>query len=125
MFRQLVSSIGFPWTVRIIVFVIFRAYLFSYPFMLYKPAKRPLIRRWVDVAAFTDLAFLLANVGAMLSAMAYYLPMIYLPLFAETAIPNFGNGDTDLAFYLISIVNGVSVVGGLAAGLVATKLVLL
>lgn len=122
MFRQLVSSIGFPWTVRIIAFLIFGTYLFSYPIILYKPAKSPLIRRWVDVAAFTDLAFLLANVGAMLSAMAYYLPMLYLPLFAETAVPNFGNGDTGLAFYLISIVNGASVVGRIAAGLVATKI---
>jgi MFS family permease len=121
MFRRLVSSVGFPWTVRIIAFVMFGTYLFAYPILLYKPAASPSIRRWVDVTAFTDLSFLLANLGALLSAIAYYLPMIYLPLFAETAIPNFGNGNQDLAFYLISIVNGASVVGRLAAGLVATK----
>lgn len=121
MFRRLVSSVGFPWTVRIIAFVIFGTYVLSYPILLYKPAKSPSIRRWVDVTAFTDLPFLFANLGAMLSAIAYYLPMIFLPLFAETGVRNFGNGDEDLAFYLISIVNGASVVGRLAAGLVATK----
>ncbi|CRG83865.1 Multidrug resistance protein MdtL [Talaromyces islandicus] len=122
MFRRLVSSVGFPWTARIIAFVMFGAYIFSYPILLYKPAPSPSVRRWVDVTAFTDLSFILANVGAMLSAIAYYLPMIYLPLFAETGIRNFGNGNGDLAFYLISIVNGASVVGRLAAGLVATKI---
>jgi MFS family permease len=120
MFRQLLSTVGFPWAVRSIAFVIFATYLLSYPILFYQPAKSPLIRRWIDISAFTDWAFLFAVLGAMLSSMAYYLPMLYLPLFAETGVPGLANGDPDLAFYLVSIANGASVVGRLLAGLIAT-----
>jgi predicted MFS family arabinose efflux permease len=56
--------------------------------------------------------------AAFFCATAYYLPLIYLPLFADT-LPGFN--DPDLAFYLISIVNGVSTVGRLITGGIAQK----
>ena len=120
MFRQLVSSIGFPWAVRAIAFVLFGTYLFSYPILWYKPAKSIIVRRWIDISAFTDTAFMLSAIAAFFSGFAYYLPLLYLPIFAETGIPGFN--DADLAFYLLSIVNGASIIGRLAAGGIAAKI---
>ena len=119
-FRQLVSSVGFGWAVRGIAFVMMGTYLVSYVVLAYKPAPSPMIRRWVDISAFTDPPFILSCFSALFSATAYYLPLLYLPVFAETGIPGFN--DANLAFYLLSIVNGVSVVGRLSAGAIAMKI---
>ena len=120
MLRQLLSSVGFPWAVRSIAFVMFGTYLFSYTILIHQPTQHPAIRRWIDLSAFKDLAFLLAIGAAFLSSIAYYQPLLYLPLFAETSISEFN--DADLAFYLLSIVNGASVIGRLAGGLIAMRL---
>lgn len=120
MFRQLLSSVGFPWTVRIIAFVVFGTYFFAYPVLWYTPSPSPRARRWVDTSAFSDSPFLLTTTAAFFGGFAYYLPLLYLPLFAETGVPGFN--DPGLAFYLLSIVNGASVIGRLAAGAIATKL---
>lgn len=120
MFRQLLSNVGFPWTVRIIALVVLGTYLVSWPILFYEPKKIPIVRRWIDVSAFTDTTFIFAVLAALFSAMAYFLPMLYLPLFAETGVPGFDN--VDLAFYLISIANGASVLGRVLAGLIATAI---
>lgn len=79
-----------------------------------------MVRSFLDTSVFSDLAFMSTVCGAVLSAVAYYLPIIYLPLFAMTGIEGFH--DTDLAFYLVSIANGTSIIGRLLSGLVATKI---
>ncbi|KIM93550.1 hypothetical protein OIDMADRAFT_137595 [Oidiodendron maius Zn] len=119
-FRRLVFSAGFPWSIRCIAFIVFATFLLSWPILMYPPNKSPIVRNWIDISALTDMAFVSTVFGTVLSAMAYYLPMLYLPLFAETAIEGFHN--IDLAFYLVSIANGTSVIGRLLAGLVATKI---
>jgi MFS family permease len=82
--------------------------------------KSPTVRSFLDTSVFSDVAFMCTTCGAILSAIAYYLPIIYLPLFAETGIKGFHN--TDLAFYLVSIANGASILGRLLSGLVAAKI---
>ncbi|RFU23897.1 hypothetical protein B7463_g12440, partial [Scytalidium lignicola] len=119
-FRRLVSTVGFPWAIRSIAFIVLATFIFSWPILTYPVKKSPMIRGFVDVSAFRDLAFMSIVCGAVLSAVAYYLPIIYLPLFAETGIKGFHN--TDLAFYLVSIANGTSIIGRLLSGLVATKI---
>ncbi|KAI9695393.1 MAG: hypothetical protein M1820_008648 [Bogoriella megaspora] len=118
MFRQLQVRIGFPWTVRAIAFVILGTYFFSYLILPYPPPKVPMVRRMVDRSVFTDWPFLSAMLGGGFGGCAYYMPSLFLPLFAVTSTKI----TADLAFYLIAIVNGVSVIGRLGAGVLATKI---
>ncbi|KAL2822231.1 putative MFS monocarboxylate transporter [Aspergillus cavernicola] len=120
MFRQLLSSVGFPWAVRSIAFVVFATYFLSWAILPYKAFQNTTVRRWVDYSALTEPSFMLAIVSAFFAGVAYYLPLIYLPLFAETAIPALRN--TDLPFYLLSIANGASIIGRLLSGLLAVRI---
>jgi MFS family permease len=86
---------------------------------VYRPIKSPLVRSWTDVSAFKDKAFLSVMCGAVFSAMVYYLPMLYLPLYGATAAKVHND---NLSFYLVSIANGASVFGRLLCGLVATAI---
>ncbi|OKL64269.1 hypothetical protein UA08_00935 [Talaromyces atroroseus] len=122
MFRRLVSPLGFPWTVRVIAFTMFGTFLMSYLTLIYKPQKNSLVRPLIDKAAFTDAGFLLLVLAGFFCSMAYYMPILYLPSFAESKIPGFSAQNTDLAFYLVSIANGTSVVGRLIAGAIATAI---
>lgn len=120
MFQRLVPSLGFPWAVRVIAFVMLGTYMACYPTLLYKPDKKILVRSLIDVKSFSDLPFLLIVSSGFFCAVAYYLPSLYLPLFAETEIVGFQGRNTDLATYLIAVVNGASVIGRIAAGAIAT-----
>ncbi|KAM4065024.1 major facilitator superfamily protein [Hirsutella rhossiliensis] len=119
MFRALVPQIGFPWTIRCIGFLVLALYLLSYLVLLEgwnkKPAAR-MVRRFFDTSALTDLPFMMLSVGGLLSATAFYLPLLYLPLFTKVRIANISPG---LALDLLAILNGASVVGRLLAGLAA------
>lgn len=119
-FRRLVTGIGFPWTIRIIAFIMLGLFVISSPVLnMYRPNKSPLVRGWTDASAFKDQGFVSVLCGAVFSAMVYYLPMLYLPLYGTTAA-NVHNDS--LAFYLVSIANGTSVFGRLLCGLVATAI---
>jgi MFS family permease len=94
----------------------------SYPTLIYKPQRNSLVRPLIDKAAFTDAGFLFLVLSGFFCSMAYYMPILYLPSFAESKIPGFGAQNADLAFYLVSIANGTSVVGRLVAGVIASAI---
>ncbi|KHO01971.1 Major facilitator superfamily domain, general substrate transporter [Metarhizium album ARSEF 1941] len=117
MFRALVPRIGFPWTVRSIGFLILVLYLVSHLVLFdgrRKASRAPVIRRFFDTSSFTDLPFMLLSVASVFSATAFYIPLLYLPLFTKVRVPSIS---PDLTVDLLSILNGSSVIGRLAAGL--------
>ncbi|KAK9441950.1 Major facilitator superfamily domain, general substrate transporter [Metarhizium brunneum] len=119
MFRALVPRVGFPWTVRSIGFLILALYLLSYLVLIdgrRKTSRAPVIRRFFDISAFTDLPFMLLSIASVFSATAFYIPLLYLPLFTKVRVPSIS---PDLTIDLLSILNGVSVIGRLVAGLAA------
>ncbi|KUI60904.1 Riboflavin transporter MCH5 [Cytospora mali] len=116
MFRYLVPQIGFPWTVRSIAFVILALYLVSYSIFIGHQQKPPIIRRFFDASALTDLPFMMLSVASLFSATAYYIPLLYLPLLTEIRIPSVS---PDFSLDLLAILNGASVVGRLLAGVLA------
>lgn len=119
-FRQLVTSIGFRWAIRAIAFIMLTLFLLASPVLyVYKPNRNGLIRIWIDASAFKDKPFISILCGAVFSAMVFYLPMLYLPLYGTTAAHI---QYTSLAFYLVSIANGASVFGRLLCGFVATAI---
>ncbi|POS78012.1 hypothetical protein DHEL01_v203582 [Diaporthe helianthi] len=116
MFRYLVPQIGFPWTVRSIAFVALALYLVSYLIFLVHQQKPPMVRRFFDTSALTDLPFMMLSVVGVFSATAYYVPLLYLPLLTEVRIPSVSS---DFGFDLLAILNGTSVFGRLLAGVAA------
>lgn len=115
MFRFLVPQIGFPWTVRSIGFVVFGLYLISY-LVLVRPQAKKAGRRSFDRTAFVDGPFMTLCVASLFSAIAFYIPLLYLPLFTEIRIPSI---DPNLTLDLLPILNGASVVSRLLAGFAA------
>lgn len=99
-------------------FVVLFTYLLSYVILYWKPQKSPMTRQFVDLAAFTDLPYLLFVFALLFGAMGYYIPLLYLPLFAETHTGT----DSSLAFYLLANVNGVSTAGRIMAGIAAKSI---
>ncbi|KAB8225742.1 putative MFS monocarboxylate transporter [Aspergillus novoparasiticus] len=119
MLRQIQTKVGFPWAVRSIAFVILGTYLMAGGILRYKPVPSATVRRVFDASALTDPPFLLAIISCFFAGIAYYLPLIYLPVFAKTGTSGFS--DPELAYYLVPIVNAASVFGRLAAGFAAMK----
>ncbi|KAI0017195.1 major facilitator superfamily domain-containing protein [Xylariomycetidae sp. FL0641] len=116
MFRHLVPQIGFPWTVRAIAFVMLGLYLVSYlVFLDYRPTPRA-VRQFLDSSAFADLPFMTISLASLLSAVAFYIPLLCVPLYAATKIPAIGAG---LTLDLLPIMNGASFAGRILAGLAA------
>lgn len=119
MLRALVPRLGFPWAVRFIGFLVLALYLVSYLVLLDRGRGRtapPVVRRFFDASALTDLPFMALSVASLLSATAFYIPLLYLPLFTRVRVPSV---DPGLKIHLLAILNGASVVGRLLAGLAA------
>lgn len=119
MFRAVLSKHGFPSAVRSLAYLVLGLYLLSYPVILQsrrKDAAAPIIRRFFDLSALTDPPFMMLSVASVFSATGFYIPLLYLPLLTKARVPSI---DPDLTIDLISILNGVSIVGRLAAGLAA------
>lgn len=120
MFDRLLPRVGFPWAVRSIAFVALGTYVFSYLVLFYQPPKMASVRRLIDLSALTDVPFVYTTLAGFFSGMAYYVPLLYIPLFANTKISGFSS--TRLALYLISIVNAASIFGRIGGGILAAKM---
>lgn len=99
-------------------FLLLFGFLFSYAILPFKPAKSPIVRRYVDPAASRDVPFMSFVLAGFFGAMGYYIPLLYLPLYAETST---GVKIINLALYLLAIVNGTSTIGRIVAGFAAAR----
>ncbi|KAF1954063.1 MFS general substrate transporter [Byssothecium circinans] len=115
MFRSLLHRVGFPWAIRSIGFVALALYIISYLALYKNKQKPPAVRRFFDKTALTDAPFMALCIS-LFSSIAYYIPLLYLPLLTKIKIPSISS---DLVFDLIAILNGASAIGRLLAGLAA------
>ena len=118
MFRRLEPNIGLPWTIRVMAFVMLFTFGLASAILFWKPRKSPAVRQILDLSAFRDIPYMLFVLAGLFGAMGYYIPLIYLPLYAETHTAT----NVDLAFYTLAIVNGASTIGRIAAGFAAPSL---
>ena len=100
-------------------FLLLFSFLLSYTILPYKPGKSPIVRRYFDPAAFKDVPFVSFIFAGFFGSMGYYIPLLYLPIYAETSTSVKASG---LAFYLLAIVNGTSTVGRILAGFAGARL---
>ena len=78
-------GLGFPWTLRVMAFVMLGTYLPC--LVLFKPRLPPRkTSEWLDMSAFKDLPFLLFSVSMFLNFWGLYLAFFYLGTFARDKI---------------------------------------
>lgn len=113
---NLIPRVGFPWTARIIGFMIFGSTLIAS--LLLTPRLPP--RKagpLVDWVSFKDLTFMLLSFGILFGFAGLYIPFFYVQTYALSI-----GVDEKLAFYLLSILNAGSIFGRIIPNFVADKI---
>ncbi|KAI8189702.1 Aspyridones efflux protein apdF [Colletotrichum sp. SAR 10_86] len=108
LFRAMQPKIGFRWTV--LVFALISLVTLGVSLLVIKtsslktpPARRP----WIDRSVFRDAPFLLFLGACCLLFLGMYTPYVYVQSYAlDNALSS-----PDVALYLLSILNGASIVG--------------
>ncbi|CEJ94781.1 hypothetical protein VHEMI10293 [[Torrubiella] hemipterigena] len=105
-FYKLIASIGFGWSVRVVGFIALAT--LAIPIMVMKMrVKPPKARALFDKSALTDWPFLLFTLATLIGFMGLYTMFFYLSYYAEANHIT----STDLAFYLVPILNASSIFG--------------
>ncbi|KAK7741826.1 hypothetical protein SLS53_004891 [Cytospora paraplurivora] len=116
-FDQLQPRIGFPWTVRVLGFILLATSLVPMLVMRSRAPPRPM-QGLVDRTAFRDAPYLLLNLGLFFGFMGLYVVFYYIQLLAlaRTTV------SSTLADYLLVIINGSSLFGRLIPGYYADRI---
>ncbi|KAK9859904.1 putative transporter [Penicillium brevicompactum] len=112
MFNQLISKLGFPWTVRVMAFVMLALFITAAVLLLYPEKKShkteiPQSRSLIDLSAFKDLPFWSFTIANFFLYLGYITPFYYIPTYAETKL---GTSRT-MASNVLLISQASSVVG--------------
>ncbi|KAL4881736.1 major facilitator superfamily domain-containing protein [Aspergillus karnatakaensis] len=125
MFEQLLPKVGFPWTVRIIGFVMLVLFLAAGAILLSpdetdqpaaaQPSAPARPRRLFDIAALKDLPFWNFTVANFFLYLGYMTPFYYIPIFAETQLGT----SRSLGLYILIISQASSIIGRVVTTAVA------
>ncbi|KAF2022134.1 MFS general substrate transporter [Aaosphaeria arxii CBS 175.79] len=120
-FDRLISTAGFPWTIRTLGFMALFIALVSFPAlvsgssMLARPRKA---RALFDRSAIKDKLFWIFTGATFLNFLGYNVPYFYIPTFARERL---GSSDS-MAFYMLVMSISASFFGRLASGVAAHHL---
>ena len=117
MFHKLINKVGFGWTTRIIGFVALAGLMV--PLLVLKRRLPPPTqsRSLIDLAAFKEPPFLVFSLGLFFSFVGLYFPFFYLQSYFTYYLHN----NSNLSFYIFSVLNATSVVGRITPGLLADR----
>ncbi|KAL5593396.1 hypothetical protein FOBRF1_012498 [Fusarium oxysporum] len=116
--RQLISSLGFPWTMRFIALIQFVTLAFANICLRPKTSSKS-ISGWVDWTAFRDVRFNHYAIATFMSLLGLYISIFFIADFSRTSISpplSYRNG-----LNLLMIFNGVNAIGRFESGLAADK----
>ena len=105
-FRRLQLSIGFGWATRVMGFIAFGTQLIALAIMKQRVMPKQK-RKLYDFDAFKEAPYTLYCLGMFLAFASFYGPVYYLQPFAIQT----GLTDVTFGFYLLPILNAVSVLG--------------
>ncbi|KAI8402335.1 hypothetical protein FOFC_17643 [Fusarium oxysporum] len=116
--RQLISSLGFPWTMRVIALIQFVTLAFANICLRPRTSAKS-ISGWVDWTAFRDVRFNHYAIATFMSLLGLYISIFFIVDFSRTSISpslSYRNG-----LSLLMIFNGVNAIGRFGSGLAADK----
>jgi MFS family permease len=116
-FHKLQPHLGFAWTTRILGFLMLATLAISCSVMRVRvlPAGR---RKFLDLSAFTEAPYVLFVAGMTLCFAGLYEPFFY----AQSEAIQRGLMSSNLAFYLLSIINAPSTFGRIIPGFIGDNL---
>ena len=118
-FEALIGPLGFAWTVRVLGFIAFGINIVAIPLLRTGRAdQRKQPRPLAEIGAFKELPFVVYNMGGFLKFLGFYIPFVYIPLYAERRL----NDSPKQAFNLLCYANAASFFGRLLAAWVAFKI---
>jgi MFS family permease len=116
--RRLLVDIGFPWTMRTAAFIMMP--LLVTACLTVRPpsatSDKPKTKPKADIASIKTVPFGLLACWFFLASTGLFIPMFYIPSYSISI-----GKDPDMSFYLLSILNGVSLIGRLVPGFLADK----
>lgn len=116
LFERLVPRVGFPWTVRIIGFVVIFSGVLAILLMKTRLPPSHVISWNANFQSFTDVRFIL-TLGAMFAIdFACLIPGAYITTYALAK-----GIESTLAYQLLAIINATAVVGRLLPGWLADR----
>lgn len=121
MLQRLVPRIGFPWTVRIIAFMVLGCMIFAGAVMRVRIGKNPRKRKVLDLKHFKDIPYLLSCLSFFFSFLGLYVFYYYINLYATEVVGT----SPSLASYLLAILNAGSFFGRLLPNYIAGRIGLL
>ncbi|SCO91906.1 related to monocarboxylate transporter 4 [Fusarium oxysporum] len=116
--RQLISSLGFPWTMRVIALIQFVTLAFANICLRPRTSGKS-ISGWVDWTAFRDVRFNHYAIATFMSLLGLYITIFFIVDFSRTSISPLLSYRNDLS--LLMIFNGVNAIGRFGSGLAADK----
>ena len=117
-FRHLVVSIGFPWAVRVIAFIMLGTQVISILTMRHRAATPISKLKFLDLAAYKKLSLSAYVSGLFFGFMGMYVALYYIQSYALASTGT----SSSLSSYLLPIINGTSILGRLIANYYADKI---
>ena len=115
--KTLLPSVGFPWAVRAMGFVI--VFNSAIILLLVKPRLPPRKNgRFVELSAFKEPTYLLYTIGIFLALWGNFVAYFYLRAYAKDIV----HVSEDVSFNMLLVMNGIGIPGRLIPSLIADRL---
>lgn len=120
MFNQLISKLGFGWTVRIMGFLMLALFIIAACLLLWKNDNTTNVRNnqpksLIDMRAIKDLPFWSFTAANFFLYLGYITPYYYIPTYAETKLGT----SRSLASYILIMAQGASIIGRVGTTVIA------
>lgn len=114
--QTLLYRIGFPWTLRVMGFVMLAISILVLPFS--KPRFQPQSpKAWLDLNAFHEAPYLIFCVGMFLAFWGLYFAYYYVRLYARDIL----HASQSVSFTMLLIINSFGIPGRFVPALLADK----
>lgn len=114
---RLIGPLGFPWAVRVMGFLALGTFILPLMVMRVR-VKPPTPRGFYDWKAFADMPYMALVTAIFLGMMGVMIFIIFVSFFSAER----GILDTQMAFYLVPILNAGSCVGRILANALSDKI---
>ncbi|KAJ6512372.1 MFS general substrate transporter [Mycena vulgaris] len=115
-FRNLVSRVGFQWTIRTIAFINMGIFILGVLTLRTRLPPPKVLPKPLDFKTFVSIKYCVYVIATTISFLGIYTPLIFISV-AGVSI----GMDPNFAFYLVAIANGSSVFGRILSGVLALR----